>query len=518
MPTKQELLNTLSGYTKEKLERLVNYSGLLLIPEKDLLVNATMSQMLDKAFELADAVFPEWTDRSHGDFGRYLVELMALQSEKDFWYINNYAFEAFLDKMKSYRNAYYRALTLGYSPVLFTSGSCTVRLTLGPVPSDIDIEPGDFVIRNTAQDIILSNSEAFSISQNFANQDVDVVFSEGRYETKTANFNGRGFRITNSPVDISSISLTVAGLDWSRVSSFAELTGSSKSYAAFPESDASVTLLFGDNTYGLRPNIGDEVVSSYRVGGGSRNTFSGLSFIVLEAPPTLDVQSNLQVTPFSGGTDLESLSSIKANSPVYFRTQGRGINDLDTQGILNSQPEVFQSKAVIWGSTLQFYVIPSDGSVASPTLLSDLEDLLEPVILMNFSPAGLATSYVDLSPLKVTLFVLPGYDLADVTAQAQELLVAYTNPIGLAKYGQSFNFNLVTFYLVSNITGLQNVVFDEVQGLPASSFPSGRVFVGFNKIMQKLDIDASPSVSVSGSGGLITEQGDLTVQVEYSTI
>ena len=102
--TKKELLAYFSELDVPTLEKLRRYSSLLIIPEEDLLVNATMSQMVDKAHELADILFPEWTDRGKSDFGEFLIELFALFSEKNFWYINAFANESLLQKMRSYSN------------------------------------------------------------------------------------------------------------------------------------------------------------------------------------------------------------------------------------------------------------------------------------------------------------------------------------------------------------------------------------------------------------------------------
>ena len=80
--TKEQLLAYFKTLDVATLERLQKYSKLLIIPDEDLLVNATMSQMVEKAHSLADTLFPEWTDRSKSDFGEFLVELFALFSEK----------------------------------------------------------------------------------------------------------------------------------------------------------------------------------------------------------------------------------------------------------------------------------------------------------------------------------------------------------------------------------------------------------------------------------------------------
>ena len=76
--SKEQLLQYFRGLDISTLEKLQKYSKMLIIPDEDLLVNATMSQMVEKAHSLADSLFPEWTDRSKSDFGEFLVEHRAL--------------------------------------------------------------------------------------------------------------------------------------------------------------------------------------------------------------------------------------------------------------------------------------------------------------------------------------------------------------------------------------------------------------------------------------------------------
>lgn len=82
--TKEELLQYFAGLDIALLQRLQKYSQLLIIPDEDLLTNATMVQMVEKAHSLADVLFPQWTDRSKSDFGEFLVELFAVFQRKTF--------------------------------------------------------------------------------------------------------------------------------------------------------------------------------------------------------------------------------------------------------------------------------------------------------------------------------------------------------------------------------------------------------------------------------------------------
>jgi hypothetical protein len=67
--TKEQLLEQLSYKDKDTLDKLLFYADNILIPEEDLLVNATMKQMMD-AFSLADTIFLTGQIEVF-DFGRF---------------------------------------------------------------------------------------------------------------------------------------------------------------------------------------------------------------------------------------------------------------------------------------------------------------------------------------------------------------------------------------------------------------------------------------------------------------
>ena len=144
--TKDSLLQYFKTLDVSVLQRLQKYAQLLIIPDEDLLVNATMSQMVDKAHSLADALFPTWTDRSKSDFGEFLVELFALYSEKDFWYINALANESILRKMRSYGNAFSKASTMGYKVTLCKGSSADFSVTFS-AGELVTYQRGDLVVK-----------------------------------------------------------------------------------------------------------------------------------------------------------------------------------------------------------------------------------------------------------------------------------------------------------------------------------------------------------------------------------
>lgn len=480
--TKQQLLDTLATYDKTTLEKLVNYADLLLIPESDLLINVTMSQMISKAHSLADQYFSAWTDRSESDFGQFIVELLALFSEKDFWYINAFASEAFLQTMTVYSNAYVRSLELGYSPQNFSNAAGKMKFTFPASATDTVLNPGDLVV--TLKGLKYTNYETVTIAKSGSTSDVIINMVNGTFETKTFNFNGKSVLIVKTNVDTGYTSVYVNDVLWSSVRTLADSQSGDKIYMLLPEENASLQVVFGKDGFGVTPNVGDLIKVTYLYGDGS------LGDILLANTDTVAINSGpasrypalaVQVTDFSGGVDQESMQSIKNNAPVYTRTQGMARNTLDVKNILESLSTVARAVAFNYANIVNIYAIPADGSVATQSFMDSLALYIGPLLTMGYSSYGQLTNYKTVGPLSLTIYKLSGYDGTDISAEASQLLQDYTDPLVDADYGQSFILSTVVQHIISNVAGVQNVVFTSVAGGSPTD-----VVVGKGEIMQKV--------------------------------
>ena len=103
------------------------------------------------------------------------------------------------------------------------------------------------------------------------------------------------------------------------------------------------SLLFGDNSTGQSPSIGDQYIVTYRVGGGSRGN---IAESLINAPITVrgtydggtsEEQAVLENTSLAtGGRDAESIAQAKRYAPLFFRSQDRLVTLPDFKGFANS--------------------------------------------------------------------------------------------------------------------------------------------------------------------------------------
>jgi hypothetical protein len=104
------------------------------------------------------------------------------------------------------------------------------------------------------------------------------------------------------------------------------------------------SVLFGDDSLGKSPAIGDAYIVTYRVGGGTRGN---IAESIINAQTTLnstdgtDTNTGLTATIentslATGGRDAESVDQAKRYAPLYFRSQDRLVTLQDFKAFANS--------------------------------------------------------------------------------------------------------------------------------------------------------------------------------------
>lgn len=491
--TKEQLLQYFRGLDVSTLERLQKYSKMLIIPDEDLLVNATMSQMVDKAHDLADSLFPEWTDRSKSDFGEFLVELFALFSEKDFWYINAFANEGILRKMRSYSNAFSKASSMGYQPVTCKGATCTFNVTFESGES-ASYERGDLIV--DVDGTKFTNDEAFTVEKSSASITKQVILHEGSHFAEDIDYNGYNVFLRRANIDIDSIQVTIDNVMYSQVRNFGNSSSDSTHFMVLPEEDGSCSIYFGSNGFGVQPSIGKSVRVEYRTCNGSDGNIPLAYAEVNDSLADRPATSVSMIGDAEGGIYAETLTSIKEKVPLYFNTKKSAINEDTAQSILDSFPFVHRSKVELLGKEVVYRIIPSSGYL-EPTQ-SELDTIAEefhPCLMMGYIGTYSVNTYRNLitsgnpsaSKMILDVIVLSGYDTDSIESSLRQIMDDITNPLISAEYGGSFNKTETDILMRSNVTGVQSVTFKIQVGTQEQVMPD--VTLGDTEIFRAINQD-----------------------------
>ena len=170
------------------------------------------------------------------------------------------------------------------------------------------------------------------------------------------------------------------GTVWTARRDLLSSSGDAEAFVAEIDNDGAVTIRFGDDVHGRRPEPGAEFFAKYRVGNGrDGNTGAdSLSHIALNIPEIADVRNPL---PAQGGQDPESLEDVRQRAPVAYRVQERAVTPADYAEVTERYPEVQRAAATFrWtGSwhTVFLTVDRSAGAQISEDFESDIRNHVE---------------------------------------------------------------------------------------------------------------------------------------------
>ena len=462
--TKEQLIAYFQSLDIPTLEKLKKYSELLIIPEEDLLVNATMTQMVSKAHSLADSLFPSWTDRSKSDFGEFLVELFALFSEKDFWYLNAFANEGILSKMHSYSNAFSRASSMGYYPTTCKGAKSTFTITFSAGAKAV-CSRGDLVVR--IGEYTFSNDSDITILESNSSTIVQADLYEGSQLAEDVIYNGNNIFLSKDNIDVSSIQVSIGDVSYTRVNNFGNSSEYSQHFLVLPEENGACSIHFGRDGFGEQPIVGTPIHVEYRTCNGSKGNLPVSPSDYYDCS-VRNIENVDMLVPSEGGSYGESLTAIKERAALFYRSKKAIINEEIGQEILNSLSFVKRSKVILDGHTVTYRVIPLSGLLEpSASEQSMLEEEFCPYLMLGYQGFYATNSYKNLmlsanlmaSKVILDVIVLSGYNLTIVESSIRQIMNELTNPLVSADYGGSFSKTSTDIIIRTKVNGVQSVTF-----------------------------------------------------------
>jgi len=330
----------------------------------------------DTLLDYVKANFPlDYNYFEESDFGMLLVELMAavghIQSHKSDYLAN----ENFL-RTASERSSVQKLLELigvrMKGPISAVADASLTFVAGVNGTSSITLTPDQRVIATTSPEdgaavtytiykvnpngTVDLDSNSHSIEFNFSEVDAgdtvtvaSAVLMEGALAVEGGTFGGgdavKTVNLTQSPYVEKSAQIFVDGTATTRgiyteeENIYFASGASDKVFQVTTDQDFRASILFGDNTVGMSPAVGDTYSISYRVGGGTRgNVAAGYINAVANGTtnkgdiPSVTIQNSSIAT---GGTDAESVGRARRYAPLYFRSQDRIVTLADYKAFVN---------------------------------------------------------------------------------------------------------------------------------------------------------------------------------------
>lgn len=374
----------------------------------------------------ASNAIPEWTSRSRADFGVLMVDLWAYMGDVLHYYVDRAAAETYLNTATQKSSVLAIANLLDYKPLFQTSATGTVTLeAVDPNHSStITIPVGTgFVAPASDNNPVIYFTSTSSASMGPSVTAITIPVAEGLLVSNESPINAttrvagvsngsanQRFNLRYSGVVASSVEVFVkegavvgssaTPVQYYYTQNLPDASSDSRSFTLEVSADGVMQIIFGNGVNGVIPSNGAEVVVSYRRGVG----FNGnIEADRIQAFDTGSLVLGVTITASSattGGTDSESIESMKASIPLMFRTQDRAVSIQDFKDLALRAPQVAKATCDASGApNIMLYVTPYqyDYLTTTATSLPIPADIRSGVITY-FEPRTLVGASVGVSP------------------------------------------------------------------------------------------------------------------------
>ena len=342
----------------------------------------------------------EFTDYDYEGSGiNALMDLLAYNTHYLAMNVNMAANEMFLDTASIRSTVVSHAKTLGYTPNSARAPIGTIDVTLNNIGGLVTaIIPAETVFTSTVDDVsyqfVTISEHTTNISNgqlSFSNIPIyEGTYTKNRYTVDTKNVDQK-FKITSDRADTTTLTVQVfSSADstsfntYTLATDITQVGSTSEVYFLQECDDGKFEVYFGDGIVGKAVSDNNVVVLSYVVtnkqeanGATTFNTTATISGITDITVAT--------VSAASGGSEPESIQSIKLNAPLDYAAQGRAVTPEDYKAII---PKVYSNtKSVqVWGgedNSIAVYgrtyisIVPTAGVItasAKETIVNDLKN------------------------------------------------------------------------------------------------------------------------------------------------
>jgi hypothetical protein len=414
------------------------------------------------------AHLPEWRNRTENDFGIVLIELFAYMSDMLSFYIDRAANESSLQTAVLRESVLAFAEMLGYVPDHMIPATGSVTFSAAPGRTEATVIPAGTVLQtdtpnSDAPSVSFTTDEELTIPPEAVNGSVGVTQGLQVYEELIGTSTGAAsaqFSLFQINVDPESVVVDMHTGDvatrWQRLDSLLAAGPSDQAYTVFIDANNVAFVRFGDGANGMIPPQAAEIRASYRVADGAAgNVVANVITVITEAIDGIVSVTNPVAT--QGGADREGLDSIRAALPGSVKAVNRAVALEDFEPLAKQVNGVLHAKAdADVYTSVNLYVVPTQGGNPSPNLVSDIEEFFSTRTLIGTDVTVLNPTYVPVN-FEIDLSVLPTFFAIETR---DRVVAALNDALSLPQVDLNTTVTLSTVYRA--ILGVPGVDFADV--------------------------------------------------------
>ncbi len=373
--------------------------------------------------------------------------------------------EMFLDSASLRSSIVSHAKHLGYEVQSARAAKATISVSIKTDSTSITIPAGtafsttfggvdyNFVTVNDVMNYKLGNSV------NFDNINVyEGTYVTTRYTVDTSDIEQR-FLLRDNRADTTTLTVQVQNsttdsttTTYTKATDITQLSSSSTVYFLQETDGGRFEIVFGDNVVSKALEDGNIVLLKYVV--TNKSEANGVS--IFNPPSSIAGETDITVTTIdnaSGGSEPESLKSIKLNAPLDYASQGRAVTTSDYEVLVkrlfaNTQAvSVFGGEDGSYNSSTGVTSTPEYGKVfisIKTTTGSNLTSNQKSQLinnLKNYTVASITPVIVDPDTTFITLTINYKFDASSTTKTASDLNAAINTTLQNYNTNNLLNFN-----------------------------------------------------------------------------
>ena len=351
----------------------------------------------------------EFTDYDFEGSGiNALLDILAYNTHYLAMNVNMAANEMFLDTASVRASVVSHAKTLGYTPNSARAPIGYVNVTLNNIGTLTTATiPAETVFTASVDDVSYQFVTVAEYTQpvsngvlSFSNIPIyEGTYSKNRYTVDTKNVDQK-FKLTSDRADTTTLKVQV--FDSALSSNFStynlatditQVGSTSNVYFLQECGDGRFEVYFGDGVVGRALSDNNVVVLSYVVSNKTKAN-GATNFRTTAAISGITDITVASVSSASGGTEPESIQSIKLNAPLDYASQGRAVTPEDYKAII---PKVYpNAKSVqVWGgedNSVAVYgrayvsIVPNAGSITASAKEQIVKDIKNTYAIASVTP------------------------------------------------------------------------------------------------------------------------------------